>query len=137
MTEGKNNQTSQAQRQTFSTNTSLWIYIGEKGVPKFQRIHCILAIFISTVFAIVLCYFQTLDFIHATIVTSVDSINVPLTEIYFPSVVLCNNNQIRQSYLDENGLDIDGNTEKLTPWSTHQECKDLHLLSKVRYYTLF
>ena len=133
MTEGNN--TPISQRQTFFTNTRLrgWIYIGEKGTPKFERIYWILAIFISTISAIVLCYFQTLDFIHATIVTSVDSINVPLTEIYFPSVVLCNNNQIRQSYLDENGLDIDGNTEKLTPWSTHQKCKDLHLLSKVRY----
>ena len=125
--------------EKFCQQTSLhgWIYVGEKGAPKFQRFYWILAIFISTVSAIVLCYFQTIDFIHATIVTSVDSINVPLTEIYFPSVVLCNNNQIRQSYLDENGLDIDGNTEKLTLWSTHQECKDLHLLSKVRYYTLF
>ena len=36
----------------------------------------------------------TIDFLRATIVTSLDTQNVPLSEVFFPSVVVCNLNQV-------------------------------------------
>ena len=124
--------------ERFCQKTSLhgWIYIGDKNVSKLQKSFWIFSIFLSILLAIFLIYKQTKDFMNATIVTTLDSIDVPLTEIYFPSVVLCNNNQIRQSYLDENDLDIKTST-KLDGWSTHQACQDLHLLSKVSVFLNF
>ena len=121
--------------ERFCQKTSLhgWIYIGDKNASQLQKSFWIFSIFLSILLAIFLIYKQTKDFMNATIVTTLDSIDVPLTEIYFPSVVLCNNNQIRQSYLDENDLDIKTST-KLDGWSTHQKCQDLHLLSKVIVY---
>lgn len=129
MTEENNSSTF----ENFCQNTSLhgWIYIGEKTASKLQKSFWIFTVFMSILLAIFLAYKQTKDFTNATIVTTLDSIDVPLTEIYFPSVVLCNNNQIRQSYLDENDLDIKTSTKLLDGWSTHQTCQDLHLLSKV------
>ena len=129
MTEENNSSTF----ENFCQNTSLhgWIYVGEKTASKLQKSFWIFTVFMSILLAIFLAYKQTKDFTNATIVTTLDSIDVPLTEIYFPSVVLCNNNQIRQSYLDENDLDIKTSTKLLDGWSTHQTCQDLHLLSKV------
>ena len=134
MTEENNSSTF----ENFCQNTSLhgWIYIGEKTASKLQKSFWIFTVFMSILLAIFLAYKQTKDFTNATIVTTLDSIDVPLTEIYFPSVVLCNNNQIRQSYLDENDLDIKTST-KLDGWSTHQACQDLHLLSKVSVFLNF
>ena len=124
--------------ERFCRNTSLhgWIYIGEKKASKLQKSFWIFTIFMSILLAIFLAYKQTKDFMNATIATTLDSIDVPLTEIYFPSVVLCNNNQIRQSYLDENDLDIKTSTKLLDRWSTHQTCQDLHLLSKVSNHSV-
>ena len=36
---------------------------------------------------------NSLDFINATVVTTVDTMTAPLTDVYFPSVVVCNINQ--------------------------------------------
>ena len=124
--------------ERFCQKTSLhgWIYIGDKNASQLQKSFWIFSNFLSIFLTIFLIYKQTKDFMNATIVTTLDSIDVPLTEIYFPSVVLCNNNQIRQSYLDENDLDIKTST-KLDGWSTHQACQDLHLLSKVSVFLNF
>ena len=36
----------------------------------------------------------TIDFMNATVVTTVDTMTVPLSEVFFPSVVVCNINQV-------------------------------------------
>ena len=41
-------------------------------------------------------------------VTTVDTMTVPLSEVFFPSVVVCNINQVRSSFFEEIGaLDED------------------------------
>ena len=36
--------------------------------------------------------------------TTVDTMTVPLTEVFFPSVVVCNINQVRKSFFEELGI---------------------------------
>ena len=44
----------------------------------------------------------------STVVTTVDTMTVPLSEVFFPSVVVCNINQVRSSFFEEIGaLDED------------------------------
>ena len=44
-------------------------------------------------------YRNTIDFMNATVVTTVDTMTVPLSEVFFPSVVVCNINQVMLSSL--------------------------------------
>ena len=46
--------------------------------------------------AAVFLYTNTIDFMNATVVTTVDTMTVPLSEVFFPSVVVCNINQVKQ-----------------------------------------
>ena len=41
---------------------------------------------------------NTIDFMNATVVTTVDTMTVPLSEVFFPSVVVCNINQVMLSF---------------------------------------
>ena len=34
------------------------------------------------------------DFMNATVVTTVDTMTAPLSEVFFPSIVVCNINQV-------------------------------------------
>ena len=43
---------------------------------------------------------NTSEFLHSTVQTTLDG-SVPLSEVFFPSVVVCNINQIRKSFFDE------------------------------------
>ena len=36
--------------------------------------------------------------------TTVDTMTVPLSEVFFPSVVVCNINQVRKSFFEELGI---------------------------------
>ncbi len=44
--------------------------------------------------AIVFVFKQTAEFTKATVVTTVDTTTAPLSEVYFPSVTICNINQV-------------------------------------------
>lgn len=44
-----------------------------------------------------------LEYMESTVVTTVDTMTVPLTEVFFPSVVVCNINQVRSSFFEEIG----------------------------------
>ena len=37
---------------------------------------------------------RTSDFMNATVVTTVDTMTAPLSEVFFPSLVVCNINQV-------------------------------------------
>ena len=41
-----------------------------------------------------LVYKSTHDFLNSTVTSAIDSIDVPLSEVYFPSVTICNINQV-------------------------------------------
>ena len=50
---------------------------------------------------IVACCFvfkQASEFNNATVVTTVDTMTAPLTQVFFPSVTICNINQVTQRY---------------------------------------
>ena len=46
---------------------------------------------------------NTSEFLHSTVQTTLDG-SVPLSEVFFPSVLVCNINQIRKSFFDELGF---------------------------------
>ena len=46
---------------------------------------------------------NTSEFLHSTVQTTLDG-SVPLSEVFFPSVVVCNINQIRKSFFAELGF---------------------------------
>ena len=44
-------------------------------------------------------YRNTIDFMNATVVTTVETMTAPLSEVFFPSIVVCNINQAGPSGL--------------------------------------
>ena len=46
------------------------------------------------VLAFWLVYKSTQDFLNSAVTSTIDSIDVPLSEMYFPSVTVCNINQV-------------------------------------------
>ena len=68
--------------------------------------------------------------------TTVDTMTAPLSEVYFPSVVVCNINQVRESYFEEVVSNLDHNaisnvTLDVPLNGTHQQCKDMFIYSIV------
>ena len=68
--------------------------------------------------------------------TTVDTMTAPLSEVYFPSVVVCNINQVRESYFEEVVSMLDPNaisnvTLDVPLNGTHQQCKDMFIYSIV------
>jgi Amiloride-sensitive sodium channel len=51
----------------------------------------------SVVVACGFVYMQTSEFTKATVVTTVDTTTAPLSDVYFPSVTICNINQVWRS----------------------------------------
>ena len=54
---------------------------------------------VSSSLAVAALFLHTsiMDFTSATVVTTIDTTTTPLSEVYFPSVILCSINQIRKS----------------------------------------
>ena len=48
----------------------------------------------SVIVALLFVHYQTTEFRKATVVTTVDTTTAPLSEVYFPSVTICNINQV-------------------------------------------
>ena len=64
----------------------------------------------------------------------------PLSEVYFPSVVVCNINQVRESYFEEVVSMLDHNaisnvTLDVPLNGTHQQCKDMFIYSIVSNFS--
>ena len=94
---------------TYCEQTSLhgWQYFVD-SVHKYWRIHWVFIVLLSIAVAIFFVVTASLEFQQATIITTIDSLNVPLSEVFFPAVTLCNINQIRRSFF--HALDIDKNS---------------------------
>lgn len=72
--------------------------------------------------------------------TTVDTMTAPLSEVYFPSVVVCNINQVRESYFEEVVSMLDHNaisnvTLDVPLNGTHQQCKDMFIYSIVSNFS--
>ena len=56
----------------------------------------------SVVVACGFVYMQTSEFTKATVVTTVDTTTAPLSDVYFPSVTICNINQVCSERMQRN-----------------------------------
>ena len=94
---------------SFCKDTHLhgWQYMSDKSITpaqKAQKLFWSLVLFISICVATVLIYNNILVFRNATVVTTIETMNAPLTDVFFPSVSVCNINQARKSFFDEIGI---------------------------------
>ena len=87
----------------FCNHTSLhgWRYLADSNMSKPKNIFWFLVLCVSITGATVLIYYNTLTFKNATVITTVESMTAPLSEIFFPSITVCNINQARKSFFDE------------------------------------
>ena len=63
-------------------------------LPGFKHIFWSVIVCVAMGCAAIFLYSNTIDFMNATVVTTVDTMTVPLSEVFFPSVVVCNINQV-------------------------------------------
>lgn len=97
--------------QAFCNQTSLhgWQYITQRQGTQgfwsgFKHIFWSVIVCVAMGCAAIFLYNNTIDFMNATVVTTVDTMTVPLSEVFFPSVVVCNINQVRKSFFAELGI---------------------------------
>lgn len=64
------------------------------SVAGFKHIFWSIIVCVAMGCAAIFLYSNTIDFMNATVVTTVDTMTVPLSEVFFPSVVVCNINQV-------------------------------------------
>ena len=81
--------------QKFCQTTSLhgWTYMSS-DMPLWRYIW-LLVVVASIITASIFVYEATEEFNKSTIVTTIQSTTVPLSEVYFPAVTICNINQVR------------------------------------------
>ena len=68
-------------------------------VQGFKHIFWAGIVCIAMGWAATFLYSNTIDFMNSTVVITVDTMTAPLTEVFFPSVVVCNINQVEQEKL--------------------------------------
>ena len=68
-------------------------------VQGFKHIFWAGIVCIAMGWAATFLYSNTIDFMNSTVVITVDTMTAPLTEVFFPSVVVCNINQVDQEKL--------------------------------------
>ena len=66
--------------------------MSSKGYTMSLPMYICVSLVIALAFWLV--YKSTQDFINSTVTSTIDSIDVPLSEVYFPSVTICNINQV-------------------------------------------
>ena len=96
---------------SFCSKTSLhgWQFLGQhaKGSEKnWQFVFWFVSVVTSLTFGIGCMMFHVCKYYNATPITSLDNVTIPLSEIYFPSVSVCNINQVRLSYFEDLGNEV-------------------------------
>ena len=105
--EDKKNPEEQSQCfKTYCEETSLhgWQYL-VASIHAFWRIHWGFVVFVSICVAIFFAVTAAIEFHGSSVITTIDSLNVPLSEVYFPAITLCNINQVRRSFFASIGID--------------------------------
>ena len=74
--------------------THCYLQICSFLTPGLRRLFWSVALVLALACSAFFVFSNTNDFMRATIVTSLDTQNVPLSEVFFPSVVVCNLNQV-------------------------------------------
>ena len=77
-------------------------------IQGFKHIFWSVIVCVAMGCAAIFLYSNTIDFMNATVVTTVDTMTVPLSEVFFPSVVVCNINQVSISmcYQGKKNLEV-------------------------------
>ena len=90
----------------FSERTSLHglQYLGDAKTHPLKKLFWFAVILSSVICAAILIYYNTVVFRSSTVLVSVETMTAPLSEIYFPSVTVCNINQARKSFFNELGI---------------------------------
>lgn len=76
---------------------------GNDCLQSFRATFWSLIVFASVISGGFFLHDNTREFMNSTVQTTLDG-SVPLTEVFFPSIVVCNINQIRKSFFDELGF---------------------------------
>ena len=97
---------------TFCRRTSLhgWQFLGgssRKALNKtWQKIYWSFSVIVSLVFGVSYMIFHIQEYRNSMPITSLENVTIPLSDVYFPSIAVCNINQVRQSYFEELGVDL-------------------------------
>ena len=87
--------------EEFCQRTSLhgWNFCFREDRPVLHTIVWLGLIFFSWLVVGFLIYENALDFSRATVSYNLESPTVPLSEVFFPSIALCNMNSLRKSFI--------------------------------------
>ena len=91
----------------FCSRTTLhgWQFLGHHFINlSAPCIYWTAIVLLSSVTGLYGLYYTIDSYFEATPITSLENVTIPLSEIYFPSIVVCNINQVRQSYFAELGI---------------------------------
>ena len=95
------------QLKEFCEETTLngWYYLAKKGVGKIGRGYWVLVVLFSLCLSGNFIYSATNEYLDASVIITVDSVTASLDKVIFPSLVICNQNQVLM--LAENQLGQD------------------------------
>ena len=84
------------QLQEFCEETTLngWYYLAKKGVGKLGRGYWVLVVLFSLCLSGNFIYSATNEYLGASVIITVDSVTASLDKVIFPSLVICNQNQV-------------------------------------------
>ena len=80
----------------FCEETTLngWYYLAKQNIGKIGRIYWGLVVLGSLVLSGFFIYGATNEFLQSTVIITVDSVTASLDKVLFPSLVVCNQNQV-------------------------------------------
>ena len=79
------------------TNLNGWYYMVKKNISKISRYFWATVIFASIFIACLFNYYIFWEFIKADVTITVESVTESLNKVLFPSIIICNQNQVRSS----------------------------------------
>ena len=80
----------------FCEDTTLhgWNYLVKRNISKSSRLFWAFVIFLSIGLAVVSCHGIISEFLVSDVIITVDSVSATLDNVLFPSIVVCNQNQV-------------------------------------------
>ena len=84
------------QFEEFCEETTLngWYYLAKKGVGKIGRGYWVGVVLCSLFLSGNFIYSATTEYLDASVIITVDSVTASLDKVIFPSLVICNQNQV-------------------------------------------
>ena len=87
--------------EEFCEETTLngWYYMAKENLTKSSRVFWAFMILSSIGLASFFCIGIVIEFVNSNVIITVDSVSASLDKVLFPSMVVCNQNQVRYSCL--------------------------------------